>query len=115
MVFKTQQENGYAFRAEFVRFHSKIALWIAESAEEVYVLNILNVVRMEPYLSKLGENEKVLMLYRNEEEDLETVEIGNFTREDALNFIQWVQVSFYPRPAAAIASQQSSSSVPLDS
>jgi len=103
-VFKTQQANGFSFRAEFIRIQSKVALWIAESSEEVYVLSILNIVRMEPYLQKLGENVKVLMLYKNDDEDLETVEIGNFTHEDALNFIRWVQVSFYPRIASAVSS-----------
>jgi hypothetical protein len=104
-VFKTQQANGYAFRAEFVRYQSKIALWIAESAEEVYVLSILNVVRMEPYLPKLGDHEKVLMLYRNEDEEIETVEIGNFTHDDAANFVRWVQVSLHPpRPLASAVS-----------
>jgi hypothetical protein len=100
-VFKVQQANGYAFRAEFIRSNSNLSIWIAESSEEVYVFNILSVLRMDTYLGKVGDYEKVIMLYKNDEEELETVEIGSFTHEDALNFIRWVHGSLHRSPALA--------------
>lgn len=95
VVFQTVQMNGNSFRAELVRLGPKWVAWVAESEEEVYAVTIDQILRIDTYLPKTGTDTKVIVLYRNDQE-VETVEIGNFSKEDAVSFISWLQSTIYP-------------------
>jgi hypothetical protein len=92
-LYKAAQTTGYNFRAQLLRTGAKWTLWIAESEDEVYVVNFHQILSADLYAPKVNhEDEKVILLYRGEE-GIETVEIGCFSHEDALNFLSWLQTS----------------------
>jgi len=69
------------------------ALWIAESDEEVYVVTYKGYIRnIQLYAPKNGESEKVILLYKSED-GIATVDIGAFSHENALRFVEWLQNS----------------------
>ena len=93
MAFKLTQKNGDNFRAQVLRNGSKCILWIAESEDEVYIVNFDKAISADIYQPRPDEDDtKAILLYECDNE-ISTIEIGNFSKEDALKFLTWFQTS----------------------
>lgn len=86
-VFHTVQTNGSHFRASFVKYEKRV-LWIAESSEEIYCIQFDKALSADLYQTET--NFKVIFLYANDDE-VESIDFGNFTSEDGLLFLKWLQ------------------------
>jgi hypothetical protein len=89
-IFKTTQLNNINFRAQLIRFANKSILWIAESEEEIYAINFDKALSADIY--QLEKNTKVILLYVDDDE-IHSIDIGNFTQEDGMRFLTWLQTS----------------------
>ena len=107
-VFRVTQTNGFEFRAQVVGVHNKPVLWIAESEDQIYVVEMDAALRADTYQPQIGENvHQALLLYVSGDE-VETVEIGSFTHETALRFLAWLQEALAViTPAASSAASSS--------
>ena len=93
-IFLCRQSNDLNFRSQVYKNLSKWVLWVAESKDDVYTISFKNVIAADSYAQTPEEDsERVLLLYRDEEEDVQTVEVGLFKHEDALKFINWLESS----------------------
>jgi hypothetical protein len=92
-IFNCRQTNDINFRAQVFKNTTKYVLWVAESKDDVYTITFKNVLAADCYREKDDDSERVLLLYRDEEEDVQTVEVGLFNHEDAIKFIQWMESS----------------------
>jgi len=95
LVFKTKQENEYNFRSQLVKVEDDWVLWIAENDEEVYAVNFDELLAIDVYSPKENSPLKVLVLYKYGDE-IDTVEIGSFSQENAMNFISWMSSNLFP-------------------
>ncbi len=92
-IFNCRQTNDMNFRAQLFKNSSKFTLWVAESKDDVYTMTFKNMLAADCYAENDEDSERVLLLYRDEEEDIQTIEVGLFKHEDALKFIAWMESS----------------------
>lgn len=93
MAFRVTQKNGDNFRAQVLRNGNKCILWIAESEDEVYIVNFDKAVSADIYQPKADDDcTKAILLYECDDE-MSTIEIGQFSKEDALKFLSWFQTA----------------------
>lgn len=90
-TFRAKQANGKTFRAQVIRGVDLFTLWIAENQEEIYVINYSKAVSADLYQSDSSDCLKVIILYADDEGDLECVDIGSFLQDDAVQFLSWFQ------------------------
>lgn len=94
-VLQLQQPNGYNFRAEVFAFDKKLLLWVAENDENIYALTMLKIIKVDLYkpLYEADEEDEVMaiILYLDEQNKVQSVEVGNFTSQDAAKFVVWLQ------------------------
>ena len=87
-VFKNVQTNGCYFRAQYLKFENKHVLWIAESSTEIYSISFDKALSADFYPTET--NTKIIFLYV-EDDQVETIEFGNFSSDDCTLFLQWLQ------------------------
>ena len=91
--FRVIQVNGLAFRAQLFRMNEKYVLWVAESVDEIYTLSFDRALSADIYQPDSKEAlAKAILLYLDDE-DVHSIEIGNFAPEDAMGFLSWLQNS----------------------
>jgi hypothetical protein len=89
------QENGYNFRAEVFPYPTnKLLLWIAEDDENIYTVVMNRVVKVDTYVP-LSDDESsetcAIILYEDEESKVQTIDVGNFSPENAKVFMEWLK------------------------
>jgi transposase len=92
-LFKCVQTNGNCFRAQLLRHNEKCILWIAESEEEVYTVIFDKAVSADMYKLRPEEDKHKAILLYEQDEEVATIEIGNFTQDETIKFITWFQNS----------------------
>jgi hypothetical protein len=89
MAFQAQQTTGNEFRAQVVKGAST-TLWVAESDESIYTVCFDKILAADVYQSKADLPAAVILLFEIDEE-VESIDIGAFTRQDAVQFLSWLQ------------------------
>jgi hypothetical protein len=89
------QENGYNFRAEIFPYPTnKLLLWVAEDDENIYTIVMQRVVKVDTYVP-LSDDEScetcVIILYEDEDSKVQTINVGNFSGENAKLFMEWLK------------------------
>ena len=89
------QENGYNFRAEVFPYPTnKLLLWVAEDDENIYTLVMQRIVKVDTYVP-INDDETcetcVIVLYEDEDSKVQTIDIGNFSTENAKLFMEWLK------------------------
>jgi hypothetical protein len=89
------QENGYNFRAEVFPYPSnKLLLWVAEDEENIFTVIMQRIVKVDTYVPIHDDEASdtcVIVLYEDEDAKVQTIDIGNFSTENAKIFMEWLK------------------------
>lgn len=89
MAFRCSQTSGFTFRAQLHKRGDKSVLWVAESDEELYLVTFDKALIADVYQPQGSDPSTQVLLLTEDAGEVETVNVGSFTMEDAKRFISW--------------------------